>query len=257
MHVEKYTKTAVGHMLRHYNRTALNCGNEDIDRLRSGLNYNLSPARGMVDVDYYKKRLAEVKCQNRADVKTLCDWVITLPKMDFAEEEERLFFQSAYDFMEIRYGEKNIISAWIHKDEAGQPHMHFCFIPVCMDKKKHIEKVSAKEVITRHELKVIHKEMAMHLNQIIGYDVGILNGATTGGNKTVAELKLESVQTELKKAKRSVEALEAMRGQSVIEIARTIKERPKLLSDISLAVKIALGKDPPALSRERNRERSR
>ena len=27
MHVEKYEKSAVGHMLRHYNRTAQNIGN--------------------------------------------------------------------------------------------------------------------------------------------------------------------------------------------------------------------------------------
>ena len=80
MHVEKFQKSAVGHMLRHYSRSSTNFSNEDIDPMRSGLNYNLAPKREQRDICYYKERLSQVKCQNRADVKTLCDWVITLPK---------------------------------------------------------------------------------------------------------------------------------------------------------------------------------
>lgn len=257
MHVEKYCKTAVGHMLGHYSRSSVNLGNEDIDKLKSCLNYNLAPSRGMREIEYYKKRLAQVKCQNRKDVKTLCDWVITLPKQNFTKEQEQLFFKTAYDFMLKRYGEDNVISAWVHKDEAGQPHMHYCFIPVCIDKKKHIEKVSAKEILTRSDLKIIHREMAAHMEQAYGYDIGILNGATIGGNRSVAELKLENVQTELKKAKQSVEALEAVKGQSVLVIAQTIKKRPQVLAEITRAVRIAMGEEPPTPPVERSRERSR
>lgn len=59
MHVEKFPKTAVGHMLCHYNRTAMNYGNEKIDHLRSDLNYNLAPKRNLEDFhitrnDYHK-----------------------------------------------------------------------------------------------------------------------------------------------------------------------------------------------------------
>ncbi len=252
MHVEKYSKEAVGHMLRHYNRNVMNFGNKDIDHLRSDFNYNLAPLRGMEDVDYYRKRLSQVKCQNRADVKTLCDWIITLPKQSFTEKEERVFFQSAYDFMAKRYKEENVVSAWVHKDEAGQPHLHFCFIPVCIDQKKGIEKVSAKEVINRDELRTIHKKMAEHMKQAFGRDIDILNGATAGGNKTIMELKVQDLQNEVK-------ALENIKRQSIIEMAQTIKQTPKILSDISKAIKIALGKEKPPLEKERSRvyERSR
>lgn len=252
MHVEKYPKTAVGHMLRHYNRNVMNFGNKDIDHLKSDFNYNLAPHRGMEDIAYYRERLSQVKCQNRTDVKTLCDWVITLPKADFTEEQERKFFQSAYDFMAKRYKEDNVISAWVHKDEAGQPHLHFCFIPVCIDKKKGIEKVSAKEVLNRNELRNIHKEMSEHMEKALGRDVGILNGATVGGNKTVMELKSKELQREVK-------ALEEIRKQSVIELAQTIKNTPKILSDITRAIKIAMGKEKPPLEQTKNRtyERSR
>ena len=250
MHVEKFAKSAVGHMLCHYNRTAMNYGNENIDHLRSDLNYNLAPKRDVDDFIYYKQRLAQVKCQNRADVKTLCSWIVTLPKQEFTEEQERKFFQSAYDFMEKRYGEKNIISAWVHKDEAGQPHLHFAFIPVCIDKKRGIEKVSAKEVLTRNELRVIHKEMSRHMEQVFGRDIGILNGATAGGNKAIAELKA-------KELKADISALEMVKSQSIEALAQTIKKRPKTLTDITKAVRIAAGEAPPKPQIVRNIERSR
>lgn len=250
MHVEKFPKTAVGHMLCHYNRTAMNCGNENINYSRSGHNYNLVPKREVNDFTYYKKRLAQVKCQNRADVKTLCDWIVTLPKQDFTEAEEKKFFQTAYNFMAKRYGEKNIISAWVHKDEAGQPHLHFAFIPICLDRKKHIEKVSAKEVINRNDLRVIHKEMAEHMEQVFGRDIGILNGSTAGGNKAIAELKAKELKTD-------ISTLEMVKGQSIEALAQTIKKRPKVLTDINKAVRLAAGEALPKLVIERNRERSR
>lgn len=237
-------------MLRHYNRMALNYGNENIDDSRSRFNYNLAPGRSIDDFSYYKQRLSQVKCQNRADVKTLCDWIITLPKQNFTEAEEKKFFQRAYEFMVKRYGEKNIISAWVHKDEAGQPHLHFAFIPVCIDKKRGIEKVSAKEVLTRNELRVIHKEMSRHMEQVFGRDIGILNGATAGGNKAIAELKA-------KELKADISALEMVKSQSIEALAQTIKKRPKTLTDITKAVRIAAGEAPPKPQIERNRERSR
>lgn len=88
-----------------------------------------------------------------------------MPKEAFTEEQERCFFQSAYDFMVKKYREENVISAWVHKDEAGQAHMHFAFIPICIDKKKGIEKVSAKEVLTRDELRSIHKDMSKYMER--------------------------------------------------------------------------------------------
>ena len=175
-----------------------------------------------------------------------------MPKEAFTEEQERSFFQSAYDFMVKKYREENVISAWVHKDEAGQAHMHFAFIPICIDKKKGIEKVSAKEVLTRDELRSIHKDMSKYMERIFGYDVGILNGATAGGNKSVIELKTKDLQREIK-------ALEEVKRQSVIEMVHTIKKTPKILSDISKAIKIAMGKEQPQPEQKRNRtyERSR
>lgn len=250
MHVEKYRKDAAGHMLRHYNRSAIHFSNEDIDNSRSGLNYNLVRNRNESDFEYYKKRLSQVKCQNRADVKTLCDWVVTLPKQSFTEEQERKFFQLSYDFMCKKYGTENIVSAWVHKDEAGQPHLHLAFIPICIDKKKGIEKVSAKEVLTREELRSIHKDMSQYMERIFGRDVGILNGATAGGNKTIMELKSRDLCKQVK-------ALEGFKNRSIIEMSDMIKKNPRVLSDINRAVKIAVGKEEPLQREHKTLERSR
>ena len=187
MHIEKYCREAVGHMLKHYSRNAKNYSNLDIDAERTEHNYNLCPHENAFA--YYEQRLSEVKCQKRADVKTLCDWVITLPKQKFTDEQEHAFFREAYNFMEKRYGKENVVSAWVHKDEAGQPHLHFSFIPVTFDEKKGIFKVSAKEVITRKDLQKIHGEIESYLSLQLDMPVAMLNGATQEGNKTVEELK--------------------------------------------------------------------
>lgn len=252
MHVEKYTRNAVGHLLRHYSREEQHIGNKSVERNRSWENYNLAPVRDLSDIDYYRLRLSKVKCQNRADVKTLCDWIITLPKQPFTEKEEQTFFRHAYQFMEKRYGESNVISAWVHKDEMGQPHLHFCFIPICIDKKKGIEKVAAKEVLTRTELRSIHKDMAIYMEKRFWRDIGILNGATAGGNRSVAELKENEVRAQL-------EVLEAVKKQSLMECVQAIKNRPQIVAIVTKAIRIAMGEEAEQgrMAKERRFERCR
>lgn len=256
MHVEKYTKSAVGHLLQHYNRAANHTSNQDIRIDKTKFNYNLCK-RELPDFSYYKNRLAQVKCHKRADVNVLCDWIITIPKKAFTEEQERHFFQSAYNFMAERYGEKNVVSAWVHKDEAGQPHLHFCFIPVAIDKKKKIEKVSAKEVLTRRELQTIHKDMARYMEHIFGYDIGILNGTTIGGNKSITELKLQDSQRELTRTVSEISSLKQIKHQSISELANAIKQKPSLISDVSQAMKIAIGKQNEPTQHFNHEERFR
>ena len=73
--------------------------------------------------------------------------------------------------------------------DESQPHIHYSFVPVATDKKKNIPKLSAKEVITLKELKSFHKDLSTRLNSFFGRDIGILNGATDLGNKTIEQLR--------------------------------------------------------------------
>ena len=69
---------------------------------------------------------------------------------------------------------ENVISAYVHFDEVT-PHMHYTFVPVVEDKKKGGYKLSAKEAITREELRTFHKDLSNHMERVFGRDVGILN----------------------------------------------------------------------------------
>lgn len=195
---KKFTKQQLGKMLSHYDRTDEN-PKENIDRNRTHLNYNLAPKADKKQIDILNQRLSEVKVQNRKDVNLLCSWVITMPKT-LPENREEEFFRQSYLFLEDRYGKENVVSAFIHKDEAT-PHMHFAFIPVVKDQKKNRLKVSAKECVTLLDLQKFHGELQEHLERSLGCQVDILNEATKEGNKSIAELKRESATEQLSKAK--------------------------------------------------------
>lgn len=196
----KATRGASGNLFDHYERKKnIKFKNQDIDKTKSYLNYNLATNKNLSQRKILNNRLSEVKVLKRDNVNVTCNWVITLPKtIKENSEEEKLFFQESYNFLKNRYGEKNVISSYVHKDEVT-PHMHFCFIPVVIDKKKNIEKVSAFELITKKELNSFHKELNNYMSKIFNRDIGILNGATANGNKTVLEMKNEQLEKELNK----------------------------------------------------------
>lgn len=203
-HVMKINKGAVGHLSKHYERMQddngeyIKFGNQDIDTGRTVLNYNLAPMRESQGT-FIKNRCNEVYCLNRKDVNVACSWIVTLPK-DFLElnktANERDFFKGTYTFLENRYGKENIVSAYVHMDET-QPHMHFCFVPVVLDKKKGRYKVSAKECINRHDLQTFHEDLQQYLLINENLLCNILNGSTREGNKSIEELKRGSASKEL------------------------------------------------------------
>lgn len=203
MHVAKYKSTQIGQMCAHYNRNNgkdRNYSNKELDKEKSHLNYNLAPDRGN-EVDFINNRTNEVKHINRADVVKMADWVVTLPK-DYSGDE-REFFQATYNALEKRYGRENVISAYVHMDETT-PHMHFAFVPIChsIDKQGHeVEKLSAKEVLTRNDLQHIHKDMEREVSHQLGHEVHFLNGKTREGNRSIEELKRDTAIRDLEKVK--------------------------------------------------------
>lgn len=215
--VKKYTKAACGHMFKHYERAKelnpetgqleyVKFANQQIDPQRSHLNYNLATHQTMRQGDIIRKRCLEVKLQNRKDVNVMCGWGLTAPK-DLPETEQADFFRASYEFMAKRYGEENVISAYVHLDETS-PHIHFAFVPVTADKKKGGYKVSAKEVINKHELQVFHQELSKHLENALGHSVGVLNGETKDGNRSIAELKEKSALERADKAEKAAQTAE-------------------------------------------------
>lgn len=181
-HVQKFSKSAVAGLSSHIERKTLNHSNEDIDTDKSHLNYDLCEKEGNMN-ERLSDRLEDVHCLNRADVKVMADWVLTLPQnlKEIPEDSQKQFFEQSYEFLSDRYGKENVLSATVHNDETT-PHMHFSFVPVTFDEKKQHNKVSAKEVLTRQDLKTFHQALDTHLKEKIPdiYQGGVLNGETIG-----------------------------------------------------------------------------
>lgn len=189
----KWTRNAMPNIFAHCDRTQKNNHNDKIDPARSCLNYNLAPNPQGNQNEILKNRLEQVKVLKRKDVNVVCSWVVTLPK-DFKGNQKE-FFKATYRFLEEKYKQENVISAYVHLDETT-PHMHFLFVPVVLDKKKGIEKVSAKEVLTRTELQKFHPQLKKYLEKELKQPVSILNGATANGNATIKQLKAETALQE-------------------------------------------------------------
>ena len=92
-----------------------------------------------------------------------------------------------------------MVSAYVHMDEVT-PHMHFAFVPVVEDKKRGGYKLSAKEAVTREDLRTFHKDLSDHMERVFGRDIGILNEATKEGNKSIEELKRQTATERLREA---------------------------------------------------------
>ena len=89
------------------------------------------------------------------------------------------------------------MQAIVHDDEGGQPHLHFCFIPVEEDP-KHEQgyKICANDVLDRRELRNFHPDLQRYLDEHGLEDAHVMTGVTKrqGGNRTVAQLKAEREQ---------------------------------------------------------------
>ena len=98
----KYTKGAMGHLTKHYERAKgengqyIKFGNQDIDISKTHLNYNLAPDHNQLD--FIHQRLGEVYCMKRKDVNVMCSWIVTAPQ-DLKPEQEKAFFQESYNFL--------------------------------------------------------------------------------------------------------------------------------------------------------------
>lgn len=222
-HVEKYTSGAAGRMLKHYERAPVeHRGNENIKPELTELNYNFAfEDQPMPQAAFVAQRLKGVRVQKRADVNVLCDWVITQPQ-ELPADKSRAFFEATYAFLRDRYGERNVVSAYVHMDEVT-PHMHFAFLPIVADQKRGGEKLCAKEVINRKELQMFHTALQNAVERDLGIEVHLLNGATQDGNKSVTELKRGLAEENLKEKVRQ----DAEIARRALERAAVIKTSEK------------------------------
>ncbi|HGF7677670.1 TPA: MobV family relaxase [Enterococcus faecium] len=188
-HLKKNTRGAVPGLAVHFERKTDHHTNKEIDVSKSYLNQDLM-ADGSDMLSRFNARLNDVYCMKRDDVKALATWIVTLPE-ELSEahyEQQSAFFEATTNFLNERYGQENAVAAVVHSDETT-PHLHYAFVPVVFDDKKSRYKVSAKEVLTRHDLQTFHEDLDQHLKKVLPfYEQGILNNKTLPF-ENVAEIK--------------------------------------------------------------------
>ena len=218
--IQKYGRTTLGRLFLHNNRVkddgVTHMG--DIDNERTSDNYHF--VRN--DPKYVMERLKSFYYTDRHDLVVLAESVITLPS-DVKPSDEKKFFEACYEFFCEDFGKENVVNAVVHKDEYT-PHMHLDFLPVKPIKeeeltevlKKRIEnyektngvkckgRLCSKEVLNRQYFQNFHPRLSVYIENALGYETEILNGATQSGNRTVLQLKNESLQRELEVKKSQV-----------------------------------------------------
>lgn len=256
-HVQKFSSGSAARILGHCDRELSENGQylkyrtgSEIDMSRTGKNFSLLAGDGLTSAERLSKRLSEVYVHKRKDVNVMCDWVVTLPKeLSVADERTvHIFFAETVSFLLQRYGEENAVSINVHMDES-QPHLHFCFVPVVYDSRKERYKVSAKELLTRKELKAFHDDLAAHLEKTLNIEPELIHSGKTkaqGGNLSVEELrsrksalewecdnlqkKLYELQNAILREKKVLDGLLADINQKIAQIEKydLIKPREEL-----------------------------
>lgn len=244
----KYGAYSVGRLLLHNNRVendGVQHSNESIDDTRTFYNYHLKKGTA-ADV---QKRLSELFVIKKTGTTVIGEMIVTLPK-NVKEEDERDFFQAVYDFYCKDFGEENIVNAVVHKDEK-QPHIHLDFIPVLKGEPHYTsaqgiraveewksthggspptERICCKDLITRKYLSEMHPRLSDYVKDYLGYETDIQNGATVNGNRTVLQLKADTLRENISR----MEARQERLGGDINAILTLAKNNGLNENDIGL-----------------------
>ena len=240
-HLKKNTRGAVPGLAVHFERKTDHHTNKEIDVSKSYLNQDLM-ADGSDMLSRFNERLNDVYCMKRDDVKALATWIVTLPEelTEAPYEQQNAFFEATTNFLNDRYGQENAVAAVVHYDETT-PHLHYAFVPVVFDVKKSRYKVSAKEVLTRHDLQTFHEDLDQHLKKVLPfYEQGILNNKTLPF-ENVAEIKkyndqFNALKTELADIEDNIRAKQAVlkiTDQALTEVDLAEKQIDAFKQDLS------------------------
>ena len=214
-HLKKNTRGSVPGLAVHFERKTDHHSNKEIDVAKTYLNQDLI-SDGSDMLSRFNERLNDVYCMKRDDVKALATWIVTLPE-ELAEapyEQQAAFFEETKHFLDERYGKENTMAAVVHYDETT-PHLHYAFVPVVFDAKKERYKVSAKQVLTRHDLQTFHDDLDQDLKKVLPfYEKGILNHKTLPF-ENVAEIKkyndqFKALKEELANVEENISAKKAL-----------------------------------------------
>lgn len=211
MNVQKYSMLEVGNIIEHNRLSAARSNRDNVDPSLSHLNIDLLAAlnkgREINGHKVIKNTLAHTKHQKRRDLNVAVSIVVSLPD-NVPKSREVEFFNLMCAFFQQRYKieGRNIISAQIHRDEPNaRDHLHFMFVPI--SEREGVKRVCAGDVITRADLRTLHKDATLYL-KAQGLEADLLTGATAGGNKSIQELKAQTLAEQIKKQQAEIDKLQ-------------------------------------------------
>lgn len=216
--VQKFKADDVRGIQIHDRRESENSSNKDIDKSRTHLNYNLHTGCDTFTSEVKKKIDAlNLKKAVRKDAVVMAQVLVTSDKAYFdtiSEKEREQFFLDAYIFLCNRYGKDNVVSAVVHLDETGAPHMHFNFVPI------RDGRLSAKVVLNKTDL--IKQQDDFYSE--VGKKYGLLRGEQGGKKK-----HLDTIDYKIKTKKQELERItEALQPVEQVEHTKTFTGKVKL-----------------------------
>lgn len=199
LRVAKHSIGSVNMVQKHNQREYKNHSNQDIDKSKSYLNYDLVNEKNINFNKAWKENKEKYFKEGnrfRKDTIVLVEGVITSDKSFFEnmnDKEIKDYFETNLDFLKSEYGAHNIISANVHLDEST-PHMHFTFTPITKD-----GRFSAKEIIgTRGDLRQLQDKYHKYLTDK-GYELlrGVTVEQTQAKHKSNKEYKKNQIDKDL------------------------------------------------------------
>ena len=240
MRLEKRKANNITGMQIHNDRATENHSNEDINKELSHLNYDL------IECPSYKKKINEelekrykVNKSLRKDATLGVEVIFTSDKDFFDKltpEQERLYFEKSLEFLKEFAGEKNVISATVHKDETT-PHLHAVFMPLTDD-----GRLNYKDFInTKYDLINLqdkyHEKMREYFPEL---ERGKSSKETKKKHLSVEDFKLKQLEKDLEKLQKEKKETEIQIQNvekqikdfyTVKTIVENIEERKAMFSD--------------------------
>lgn len=221
--IKKYNKNNMNKILKHNTRYRdepernVSYANPDIDKTKSYLNYSLGTVRENPK-KYITDWIAAIDKLNppkrvKKDRVHMIGFNIAVPEELVGTGKEREFFEAVHKWLCKTFGEENIASTDVHRDEihdywdsreqkwrTSREHLHSTIIPVTEDAKG--LKVNAKEFMDKKRMIDLHK----NLDDCIyaQFAVHTITNSEHVGMDT-EDLKRESIETQAKMVGRLAE----------------------------------------------------
>ena len=192
-------------------------GNDNIDPLRSHLNYNLidrnDPYKYASDrLDALEKEQKDHTGKGfRSDAVIACSTIVYLPEgyENRGLEFERQFFQGCTNYALDKFGPENVLTAIVHKDE-NRPHIHIVAIPIVKDQER--DRLCFKEAFTRQDYRDMHPQLERYTREITKDKTIKLYDPLKEKTKTVSKERY-IYNDEMKKLERERQELQRQKEQ--------------------------------------------